>query len=69
MTRSEQIDRAFNRGCDARIAGFAITANPYTTGDMGLMRAWKSGWRDAHRSWGAEYLDADALPEVREDAA
>lgn len=45
--------RTFNEGCDARIAGTAITNNPYSSGTS-AHQAWRRGWRDVHRTWGLD---------------
>ena len=47
----DRMARAFNRGCDARLAGEPLSANPYEK--LGHEHdSWAYGWRDVHHSWG-----------------
>lgn len=46
----EELDRAFNLGCDARLIGEPISWCCFDESD--LRKEWKSGWRDVDRSWG-----------------
>lgn len=48
--------QAFNRGCDARLAGLPPTANPFRQGEeeVRLFKRWEDGWWDVHRFWGAK---------------
>ena len=46
------MDEAFNRGCDARLAGQPVTACPY---DIPQYRhLWKQGWWHVQRHWGRD---------------
>lgn len=47
---TEELDIAFNQGCDTRLAGRPDTDNPYS--DEELLRSWNAGWHDVHRNWG-----------------
>ena len=43
---------AFNKGCDARLAGVPYKDCPYVGASEGNARlAWQRGWRDMSRSW------------------
>lgn len=46
----EEISKAFNQGCDARLAGEPITWCQYDYGE--LRKYWKNGWRDVDKNWG-----------------
>lgn len=43
-------ERAFNAGCDARLAGEPFHRCPYY--DIILVAHWRRGWMDVHRYWG-----------------
>ena len=45
--------RAFNTGCDARLLGVPIWANPYV-GVGRLGNYWSMGWMDVHKHWGRD---------------
>lgn len=52
VVTQEQIDRAFNLGCDARLVGEPITWCQYDIGE--LRKYWKLGWRDVDKNWGKD---------------
>lgn len=41
---------AFGEGCDARLAGLPLSANPYQS-SVGH-REWQRGWKDVNDFWG-----------------
>jgi hypothetical protein len=43
--------RAFNEGCDARLAGLLPKACPYPHG-CANHNAWRQGWEHVHKTWG-----------------
>lgn len=47
-----QLARAFNLGCDARLAGLPETANPYTSDGRREWYSWRAGWHDCAIWWG-----------------
>lgn len=53
--KRERRHRAFSEGCDARLAGLPITANPY--------KKTCKGWRQdtLHNLWRSGYLDMNAF--------
>ena len=58
---------AFNRGCDARLAGEPLTSNPYRSGQKIERQAWINGWYDVHWLYGEKARDRwpiKPLPEV-----
>jgi hypothetical protein len=64
MEVSESV--AFNAGCDARLAGLPLTANPYH-GDKGG-GAWSNGWLHVQKRWGEAVTrrTVPPLPPVQE---
>ena len=54
---------AFNQGCDARLAGTPLGANPYCSSaghpEQSAYLAWRRGWHDVHGSWGARLKPGD----------
>ena len=56
MVESLASTAAFNQGCDARLAGKRLTANPYLGEGQpaGLANCWVRGWQDVDRHWGQE---------------
>lgn len=63
--------RQFGQGCDARLSGWSVWANPYTDAQPLFRRAWANGWRDVHVFWGSERCVRwrhQQLPAVRETA-
>ena len=56
---------AFNRGCDARLAGLPMTLNPYFRGGM-LWQAWRRGYDHVSQFWGSCNRHARPLPALRE---
>lgn len=55
---------AFNRGCDARIAGKPMAANPFGEGDQ-FTFGWNHGWLDVDRNWGSDSRHpVRPLPEI-----
>jgi len=49
----EGLQRAFNEGCDARIAGIHWSRNPYGNNRYGSSCAsyWRRGWDDVDLYW------------------
>ncbi len=46
---------AFNRGCQSRLNGEPLSANPYNSSAAGTAHhAWMQGWMDMHRHWGID---------------
>ncbi len=47
---------AWNAGCDARLAGRPVSANPYSRvlGTHVLSQAWREGWRHVEQFWGVD---------------
>ncbi len=47
---------AFNRGCDARLAGQPLSANPFNTNgtseERNFAQYWRKGWHDVDDHWG-----------------
>ena len=60
---SEDRNRAFNVGCEARLAGKSIMSNPYDSGGTEYLY-WAMGWRDVHHHWGQWNKNAPKLPKV-----
>ncbi len=58
--------RAFNIGCDARIAGIPLKDNPYhSRGQESLHNKWRIGWMDVAVNWGKwDRRRAAPLPEI-----
>lgn len=60
--------KAFNMGCDARLAGLPITANPHNV--KILSTYWRMGWEDVDVFWGKKvrgrwpYMALQAVKEV-----
>lgn len=57
--------RAFNEGCDARLAGHPLSANPYDflTAEA---KTWRDGWNHVDKYWGRDAGGkAPPLPPVR----
>lgn len=52
----EETTRAFNLGCDARIAGCSLLDNPYgiqpSWATEEEWRFWRKGWKDVNNYWG-----------------
>lgn len=44
--------KAFNRGCDARLAGQGLSSDPYDRTD--LSNCWRHGWIHADATWGRD---------------
>ena len=61
--------KAFNEGCDARLRGEPITANPHkhVGGNDDLSAQWARGWKEVHQFYGIEAKwPIAALPRVRD---
>lgn len=60
--------RAFNEGCDARLAGKPTSVNPYSIHFL-ERRFWLRGWRDVDKNWGKSLPASKRkkLPEAEED--
>lgn len=61
-------DLAFNRGCDARLGGLPMAANPYLRRNKRLRDVWFEGWRSVDTEWGTAVRwprVAPRLPRVR----
>jgi ribosome modulation factor len=71
MTASDDWTRAFNLGCQARLAGLPLSANPYgDLADIHPRRAWAEGWRHVDHYWGGGVRGRwryAALPAVTEE--
>jgi len=68
MTTGTEYAKAFNAGCDARLAGLRDTQNPHD--DSTLNVAWQLGWWDVERHWGELSRGAvKKLPEVNRRTA
>lgn len=67
---TEIMARAFNRGCDARIAGMSLSANPYNLVERPeCWLQWRLGYKDVDRYWGRNALwHVRPLPRLREVA-
>ena len=50
---TESYTRAFNAGCDARLAGKSLRDNPHGSGQT-WYSAWRYGWLDVERNWGID---------------
>lgn len=63
----QALSEAFNRGCDARLVGLALSDCPYTAyGSSELKRWWIGGWDHVHRYWGSKAKwPVKPLPPVR----
>ena len=46
--------RAFNAGCDARLAGRPITDNDYPSSSVAGYRLWREGYLHVQNNWGRE---------------
>ena len=44
---------AFNRGCDARLQGLPMSANPYPRVHKMACQFWRQGWWHVDWYWGA----------------
>jgi len=53
--------RAFNLGCDARIAGIYTDKNPYKA-DASEHKHWLYGWQDVEHWWGRNAVNPMRLP-------
>ena len=66
-------DRAFNLGCDARIAGVPLGHNPFSRAieDLNFQRCWTEGWYHVSVFWGIDNKDRPILhlPRVEGTAA
>lgn len=49
---SPRLARAFNRGCDDRIAGRSVADCPYQ--DYQEAQHWTRGWNDVNKNWGVD---------------
>ena len=47
----DSLPSSFNAGCDARIAGLTLDANPHNM-QTPQYRSWRAGWTDADKHWG-----------------
>ncbi len=64
---SRECARAFNLGCDARIAGQNRKTNPYILESI-LRLEWNRGYSDVSTYWGDYAMwDFKLLPEVEDD--
>lgn len=45
---------AYSAGCQARIDGIPLASCPYGCITPELQRAWRKGWREAHRNYASE---------------
>jgi hypothetical protein len=63
-----ELNAAFNRGSDARLAGIPLVENPYlgVAGGMGLecFRLWRHGWLHCSRCFGIDVTPRPPLPPV-----
>ncbi len=59
---------AFNRGCQSRLDGEPLSANPYNSSEAGTAHAaWTQGWIHTHRYFGVDARhEYRPLPEVGE---
>lgn len=49
---------AFNLGCDARLAGRPLRANPFCpTNSAHLWQCWARGWRHVQKDWASLVRD------------
>jgi hypothetical protein len=55
---------AFNRGCDARLAGIPLIFNPYKGEASWQSRGWIEGWNHVDKAWGLDNRSAKPLPEI-----
>lgn len=61
------VQRAFNEGCDARLAGWPMSYCPYLPTEISLYESWRRGWLDVQHSWGKESpWPVRPLPPVKE---
>jgi hypothetical protein len=44
--------RAFNLGCDARLAGESLARNPFPEDMPNCWKWWVHGWLDVDKHWG-----------------
>ena len=58
MTEQERINKSFNEGCDAKLAGKRSVDNPYAPYkgadepyDAALEKAWLRGYEDVAQHW------------------
>jgi hypothetical protein len=60
-------DLAFNRGCDDRLRGIALSSNPYAKFEP-TYSSWRRGWLSVQNTWGVDALakgrDVRPLPKV-----
>lgn len=64
---SDQTAAAFAAGCDARLAGKPLAANPHRPKTGVLGSAWRDGWLEAQRNYGKHVAGrwcVAPLPEV-----
>lgn len=68
--RQEEVSKAFNEGCDARLAGLPAICPDYWYGHE--MTYWRHGWKHVDLCWAKDVrLDTFAvrpLPRVKEVA-
>ena len=73
MIYTDELNRAFSRGGDARLAGLPESANPYTDPAMDAERRyWRRGYRHVHAYWGCNARPGRVirrLPTVRPGAS
>lgn len=62
-----QTDKAFDQGCDARLAGLPDSAHPYTEEQGTLTMYFKWGWDHVDKFWNCDNRKYAALvlPSVR----
>jgi ribosome modulation factor len=64
---AEERHRAFNQGCDARLAGIPPAECPYRVGQESLANAWRQGWQDVDQHWSQDaFWPHKDLPPVTE---
>ena len=67
MPDRQALSRAFNLGCDARLQGLPVTANPFSsTSSLSNYKLWRNGFWDVHNNWGKwAKWPIMPLPEIR----
>lgn len=52
----DEIARAFNKGCDARLNGASKDCNPYSAcfAESAMYHGWRRGWLHVHDQWGKD---------------
>ncbi len=67
MSNELGLNRAFNRGADARLAGEPVSVNPFTDYDTLMASYFTRGWNEVNKNWGKDAKWwVKPLPPIRE---